>query len=331
MQWMRMILCSVAACGLVLILLPVSLAAQVAPGVGEGVDAQVLQVAPGPSHHATVSSSDVLDHRSVSFGVLAGYHRKPLGLRIGQREYWSVKRVSSVAFSWALGIADRFQVGFVLPVILEQYGQGAAPLIADEDEAHRYYLTSSAVGDLRLHGKVRLLRMNDEQPDERGLGLALDLAFSTPTGDELNFAGENGVVFAPGLIVDFHRNPFSVSLNTGVRLRSGARPRLADSTVGNQLASAFGMTVHLLKERLLLGAESSLLAELDDFNRMGIEFRGAVGTRPGESKSVTLWLSGGGGMSNRNEPLLSIPQMRFTLGLTYAPGADDTGMDAFFM
>ena len=57
------------------------LAERTTEGEGRGVDSELLWPTPGPSHFATLMSSDVLDHKKASFSTLLDYYRKPLGLR----------------------------------------------------------------------------------------------------------------------------------------------------------------------------------------------------------------------------------------------------------
>ncbi len=301
------------------------------PGDGTGIDSQILWRTPGTSQFVTVESSDVLGSLHSSFGTSAGYYRNAVGLSVNGKDYWSVESVFGMDFSWAVGFMNVFQVGLVMPVIIHQTGDGSSPIYSDDIEADTRSLGGSAVGDMRLHLKARMLGNNEKNADNRGPGIALDVAFALPTGDEHNFSGSSSVIFAPSIIFDFHKLPFSAGLNIGARLRSGKKAQLADSAVGNQFSAAAGFTIHLLKDNLLLSAETNLLAEMDDFRRMGAELRAAVGSRPGRSKAVTLWLSGSGGVSNRDKPLMSIPRMRFTFGLTYVPGAStEDEMDAFF-
>ncbi|MBN2801456.1 MAG: hypothetical protein JXR91_00025 [Deltaproteobacteria bacterium] len=298
---------------------------------GTGINSQILWRTPGPSNFVSVESSDVLPPLNVSFGTDVYYMNKIIGLRVNNKDYWTVNHLTGINFDWAVGFMNIFQLGFTIPVTLYQKGEGASPIFIDKSESAAHKLNSSAIGDMRLHFKTRFIGNGAVDVDKRGLGLALDIAFSLPTGDEDNFAGDKNMVFAPALVLDMHHTPFSAGINVGARLRSGEKAQLADSTVGNQLSAAAGLTLHFLDEKILISMESNLLAEMDDFRRMGAELRGALGTRAGSSKSVTIWLSGSAGMSNKDEPLMSVPKMRFSLGLTYVPGSSsDDEMDAFF-
>jgi hypothetical protein len=293
-----------------------------AQGDGEGIDSQNLWPAPGPSNFPTVESSDIVGHAAVAFSAQFDYYRKPLGVQpAGQRTLWAVEDVVGADFMWAFGIIDIFQVGLVLPVVLDQDGKGAAiagimPIGADEAD---YTLASSALRDLRFNAKVRFLGGDAENPDHRDFGLAFDLGVALPTGDELNFAGDEGFVFAPNLIVDFHRCKFSAALNVGARLRT-EKSSLADLTVGHQGTAGLGVTGHYFERRLLLSLEGTLLAEFSDIGRVGAEYRAGVGYVPDDAKAITFWLSGGSSVGSGD--LLGTPQARVLLGIVYAPGAE---------
>jgi len=294
-------------------------------GDGEGVDSQLLWAAPGPSNFPTLASADILGHKGVSFGAMFGYYRRPLALEIQMSDgssdtRWVVEYAATADFTWAFGIADWVQLGVVLPVVLDQSGVGATPLMPLGVDDSTYKLASSALKDMRFDAKVRFLGGKSETPESRGFGLALDVAMAVPTGDELNFAGEKGFVFAPNIIVDLHRCPISAALNVGARLRT-EQAKLADLTVGHQMTAGLGVTGHLLDRRFLLSAEGALVAEMDGFDRIGFEYRAAVGYIPDQARALTLWVSGGSAAGTGD--LLGTPQLRFLVGLTYAPRPEE--------
>ena len=318
------------ACWVIIVLLAGSAATAQALKDGEGVSSQVLWSTPGPGNFPFVQSAEILDDRALSFSIVANHYRKPLALEIDETVYWSVKRVTAMDFSWAIGFLDRFQLGVVLPVHVEQSGVGASPLNLENGTASSTtQIGTTAIGDMRLHAKT-LLAQQYPNSQIRGAGVALDMGLSVPIGDEKNFAGETGIIWAPSVVFDFRRDWLSAGTNVGVRLRSGEKSGLADSEVGNQLTYGLGVTVHLFEEKLLLAGETTLLAEVDEFERMGLELRGAVGTKPEPSKSIAIWLTASAGLANKDEPLLCIPQMRFTLGLSYTPSKKEAEDDLLF-
>jgi len=306
------------------VVMTVSGAALAQDGDGEGVDSQLLWASPGPSSFATLSSADILGHKAVSFGAMFDYYRRPLALETTyddgtEEKDWVVEYAMTADFMWAFGLADWVQLGVVLPVVLDQSGVGATPLMPLGVDDSTYKLAGAALKDLRFDAKVRFVG-KDEAPETRGFGLAADLAMSVPTGDELNFAGEKGFVFAPNLILDYRKTPISVGLNVGVRLRT-EKAELVDLEVGHQMTAGLGVTGHLFDRRFLVGAEGTLVAEMDGFDRLAFEYRGSVGYVPDKARSVTLWFSGGASAGTGD--LLGTPKLRFLLGITYAPQRDE--------
>jgi hypothetical protein len=289
-------------------------------GDGEGVDSQILAATPGPSNFPTVQSSDIASHLGVTFAGLFGYYREPLGMEVGGKEKWVVEDVFSADFLWAFGLFDIFQIGLVLPMVLDQDGVGATPLQPASADDADYVLASSALRDIRMHVKTRFLGGGAEIPDRRDFGLALDVGLSVPSGDELSFAGENGVMLLPTVILDFHRCKLSAAINVGARLRFGDEARLADTVVGHQGTFGAGLTGHYFKRRLLLSAEGVGVLELDGFDRLGFEYRGGVGVVPDKERGITLWLSGGSSAGTGD--LLGTPALRVLVGISYAPGEE---------
>ncbi|MCP4605524.1 MAG: hypothetical protein GY847_34220 [Proteobacteria bacterium] len=324
----------VMALGIVLVLVTaVTSRAQEADGSietrddGEGIDSQLLWPNPGPSNFPTVLSSDVVGHKDVTFAGLFNYYRKPLGVKsddTGETE-WVVEDAFTADFLWAFGIMDIFQIGLALPVVLNQDGVGAMLFKPQGVDDTDYALASSALRDLRFNGKARFLGGGAEIPDRRDFGLALDLGLTVPTGDELNFAGDEGVVFFPTAIVDFHRCKLSAAVNIGARFRFSESENLADLDVGHQGTFGLGATGHYFDRRLLLSLEGMGLIEFDGFDRVGFEYRGGIGYIPDEARSITLWLTGGSSAGTGD--LLGTPLLRMMIGVTYAPKAEDETPD----
>lgn len=298
------------------------------PGDGQGVDSNLLWPSPGPSHFPTLQSSDIVPHAGVTFSGLFGIYRKPLGVQRadGSSEQWIVKDVYSADFLWAFGLFDFVQLGLALPVILHQEGVGAEPFQPAGAEDADYALASSALRDLRFNVKTRFLGGDAENPDRRDFGVGVDIGLSVPTGDELNFAGDNGAVLFPTAVIDFHRCKLSAAVNIGARLRFDESEELANLGVGHQGILGAGITGHYLKRRLLLSAEGVTTVEFDGFDRVGFEYRGGFGYIPDDERSVTLWVAAGsaGGTGD----LLGTPIFRFLIGLTYAPGTKNEVLDA---
>lgn len=139
---------------------PIAASAQDAGKIdGEGIDSQLLWPTPGPSNFATVLSSDIVGNKSVTFSGMFGYYAKPLGVKnieTGKKQ-WIVDNAFTADFMWAFGIIDVFQLGLVLPVVLDQDGVGATPFQPQGAPKADYALASSALRDMRFNIKTRFL------------------------------------------------------------------------------------------------------------------------------------------------------------------------------
>lgn len=287
---------------------------------GTGIDSQILWPTPGPSNYPTLLSSDIAGHKEMTFSALFSYSRKALGIKDPEtdRDIWMVKNAFYADFLWGFGIIDVLQVGIVLPIVMDQDGAGVEPFRPyDPADTNDYALSSSALRDIRFNIKTRMLGGKAKDPDKRDFGLALDVGLAVPSGDEKNFAGDEGVVLFPTAVFDFHRCMFSAALNAGARLRFMKSEKLYDLEAGHQGTLGLGVTGHLLDKRLLISAEGSAFAELDAFDRFTVEYRGGIGYIPDEARSVSLWLSAGS--SAGSDEFLGAPQVRVLIGITYAP------------
>lgn len=292
-----------------------------AEGEGRGVDSQLLWPTPGPSYFATMMSSDVLSHKNASFSSMLNYYRKPLGLTSPEGESWVVENATVADFMWGFGIVDLFQIGIVLPIVLEQNGDGMESIQPEGTPDADYMLASSALRDIRLNFKTRFLGGDAEIPDQRNFGLAIDIGLALPSGDEMSFAGDGGVVLFPTLVADFHRCMFSAAVNIGGRFRFDQDISMVDTSVGQQGTFGIAATGHFLKRRLLASGELTGVVEFDGFDRVGVEYRGSLGYVPDQNRSITIWAGAGSAFGTGD--LLGTPQVRALVGLSYAPRPTD--------
>lgn len=159
--------------------------------------------------------------RALSTGAEAS---EPVRLRWGQE----------VAI--ARGLGARYLVGLAVPAAL-QWGDRLAGIGLSEASLQR-----AVLGDLRLHGRARIVGA----PGETGLAAAVAAALTLPTGDDGDFAGEAGAVLAWGLRAGYRTADVAITGGAGLRLRteevvllSPARPH------GNELTASLGAAVRL--------------------------------------------------------------------------------------
>ena len=140
----------------------------------------------------------------------------------------------------ARGLGARYQVGVAVP-FAEQSGARLQGIGLSVKALQRFVL-----GDIRLHGRVRLVG----RPGDAGLAVALAAALVVPTGDDGDFAGEAGPVVAWGLRAGYRTADVAVTGAAGLRLRteevvllSPARPH------GNELTAGLGAAVRRVRRR----------------------------------------------------------------------------------
>ena len=168
-----------------------------------------------PSRDAILGTEEphVLSHLEIAAGVVGSVLHRPITLEdVGGAGEVSapVKTRFGADLLAAIGLGSRYQLGLALPLILGQSGDRLTGLGFDETE-----LQSTAIGDLRLHAKVRLGGAR-----RRGLATAVAMTLSFPTGDEDHFAGEAGSTFGVALVGGWRDRWWRLAGNVGARFRN---------------------------------------------------------------------------------------------------------------
>ena len=134
------------------------------------------------------------------------------------------------------GLGSRFLVGLAVPTAV-QWGDRLQGIGLSEAP-----LARAVLGDLRLHGRARIVGA----PGDRGLAVGVAASLTLPTGDDEQFAGEAGAVLAWGLRAGYRTDDVALVGGTGLRVRteevvllSPARPH------GNELTANLGAAVRL--------------------------------------------------------------------------------------
>jgi hypothetical protein len=231
---------------------------------------------------------------------------EPVALRLGYE------------LSAALGLGSRYQVGLALPLVVQD-GDRLQGIDLDERP-----LDPVAFGDLRLHGKLRLVG----RPGAPGKALGAALILSLPTGDGGDFAGERGWLIEWRLIGSYAGRRWRAAINLGPRLRtdevvllSPARPH------GNELQAA------VAGEWIVPGLPrdaASLLAEYAVVRGDSPMGGGSRGPSPSEARLGARWRTAAGwsllaGVGFGTAPdEVGSPAWRVVVGARFdsAPGGD---------
>lgn len=164
-------------------------------------DVQLFRPSGAPQDVVMVGQSRPLANLSASGGFFFNFSLDPLVLV--NKEGGSSSKVLSIVGSRlqldavaSVGLLDWAEVGVDMPLVLAQAGDNLEA-IGTEGPIQGYVL-----GDLRLTGKVAIPGLR-RRAEDSGLGAALTLGLSLPTGDQLAFASDGELTYTPGLIVDY--------------------------------------------------------------------------------------------------------------------------------
>ncbi|MFT6399089.1 MAG: outer membrane protein OmpA-like peptidoglycan-associated protein [Bradymonadia bacterium] len=223
------------------ILLAVALSAVAAPAVvsAQGFDTQQFNLGPSLStNHFNVSSARILDHTQYEFGLMLDYASSPLVFdpRLEEELVEIVDGQLTLGLNGAIGLFDRLEIGFSVPLILDQTGDEYAPLgdAAAPDPGF-------GVGDVRIVPEVLFFNQDtDEDPGGAALSLALHLWL--PTGSEEVYQGDGGIRLEPRVAFDYVLpRDVTVSANVGYLLRQEAV--LANLEVDDTFTWGLGLDV----------------------------------------------------------------------------------------
>jgi outer membrane protein OmpA-like peptidoglycan-associated protein len=176
-------------------------------------DVQLFRPSGAPQDVVMVGQSRPLSHLSASGGFFLNFSLDPLVLvsKEGGDKVLSLvgNRLQLDAMA-TVGILDWAEIGVDMPLVLAQGGDNLEA-IGSEGPIQGYVL-----GDLRLNGKVAIPGLR-RRPEDSGLGAALTLGLSLPTGDQEAFASDGEFTYTPGLLVDY-RFPGGILLSGSVGL-----------------------------------------------------------------------------------------------------------------
>jgi OOP family OmpA-OmpF porin len=201
-------------------------------GKNKGMDVHLFRPAVDSKGFISVNGSSVLGDRAYSFGLVLD-----MGLGIfplNAFEYNSSrtpeaansdleKRLVTAAVTGTLhfnyGLGNAWVFGLQVPVQIVNGPTIVIPGVFN-DTAAPSGIDSQGLGNITLHGKLRVLR-SEANP----IGLAAILQIELPTGNSAQFRGDPGFALWPMLAADWVPVPaFRVGLNVGYRWNSGNGP-----------------------------------------------------------------------------------------------------------
>jgi outer membrane protein OmpA-like peptidoglycan-associated protein len=274
-----------------------------------------------------VESAVIRDHLQWGVGLWLGYARDPLVLtqstgagRVGALvadRFGAELQANLALFRW-------FEVGVELPLVLYQSRPREQPMALQADTVLSN-LTSTAVGDVRLLAKARLLRQQDHL-----INLALMPAVTLPSGGARAYVGDASAVFAPELLLSRDFQQLTVGLNLGAVIRG--RTELLNQVVESELASHLGVKYRFYRDgpasglplevMLSLSSAVSAIHPFREANQNHVELRAmaAYDVTP----TLQLYLGTGVGLAHG----FGTPDYRVFAGVRFgrAPDRDRDGI-----
>jgi OmpA-OmpF porin, OOP family len=296
----------------------------------------------GPQRFAAVGGTETVQSGQVGFGLVTSYQSRPIVLRVaspgpGGSDQAVIDNQVNANFLFAYGVTSRLQLDLALPITLAQSGAGTSPLTGGSS------LRDTAVRDMRFGFAFAIVpRARVPAAGADAFALAARMTFAAPLGDNIGFAGERTVVFAPTVAADLRFDRIFFGAEVGARVRPVSE--FAGARVGTQLTTAVGGGVDILKNQLLSGlvegrayvnfAEQhdtqqsafGITSTPNDQHIVPAEWLVSARTAPFFAGDLSFLL-GGGGPIPISDGAITTPRFRFVLGVTYAPIAIDSDGD----
>ena len=289
--------------------------------------------APGPGNFFATEGATISGHLVPSAGVTLEYAHRPFTLYnatcVGgdetNCEIQTVRRklVSgyyAAHLMGAISIAERIQVGLVLPVVRAS-GQDFSYTLTAGEFVSVGGGSNFGLGDARLSVKGRIFGESDGPAFAASAFVTFPVGQATTSGDmptEFAFIGENGFTAGGNVIGEFRQRGIHIAANVGGIFRPSAT--FFSTEVGSQLtyalAAGYDVTPLVQVFAELQGA-SSFTAEVDEN-----PLEGRIGGRY-RVEDLTFGLGAGAGLLSG----VGIPQVRVMAQAQYAPVRGDQDGD----
>jgi OOP family OmpA-OmpF porin len=197
-----------------------------------GYDLHLFRHAVDSKGLATVNGTDILGHKSYSFGLILdgafnlvpyeGYRNNSADTAAeAERHDFLVDQFFTGTLHFNFGLYNKAVVGVQLPISIASGENIEAP--GEYNDPADSGLAFQGIGNLVLHAKYRILRM-----ESAPVGLAGILQIGLPTGTAEQFSGEPGAAIWPALALGIKPRP---------RIRIGAE-------LGYKIVTGDGATIH---------------------------------------------------------------------------------------
>ena len=229
-----------------------------------------------------------------------------------------ITRSTLIELGGAYAFLDRFEAGARMPL----YSQNGDALGDSRTRYTQSPVSGTAIGDLTLHGKVRLL---DRALEGDGrFALAGGVQLTLPTATDGAFTGldkpSGRALVLASLVPGAFGTRVTLSMNAGAAVRATAR--YANLEQKSAVAWGLGASVRVLDRLWVVGETFGDMVPSGRRDEMGgvvalspIEWLGGVQWRP--DHRLTVGLAAGRGLTSA----IGTPALRGVLALTFSPGA----------
>lgn len=344
---------------LVTFLAPLSASAQDGAQLSGGgaLDLHLFRPAVDSKGILTVNGTDVLGHNDFSFGLIldAGFGQLPFSGFVNAddvavEDAERTTRIASQVFTGTLhfnyGLGNLVVAGIQVPVQVISGDNVTVPGAFNDTSSGLEY---QGLGDITIHGKVRLTRVEREP-----IGLAALLHIELPTGSSEEFAGDGFAVW-PMLAAEVRPiREIRLALNLGARfsfgdgatfpvggrtmptgLSSATNPTLASGGTeieyGHLLTAGFGASFRVA-DSVELAVEAygtQLLSGFGDAEAMSVET--IAGLKVFVERNSYLVIGGGVGLPNvfSDTGGFQSADARAMLGFVFEPSIGDRDGDGY--
>ena len=230
---------------------------------------QRFRPATGPADFLNVYGTATPDHLDWDIGFYFDIADHPLDIAGGGTGFGSVGEETvdyqtTLSLMGNIGLSDRFEVGYLLPLTIAQSSEELQPILLNEPSFRSDDLKPRGVNDMRLSGKVRLLDLFEDK-----LGLAAVMGLYLPIASNNRLVSDDALSVEALMAADkFLLKSFGLRLgvNLGYRYRAGEYREFRNNVINDEVLWGVGVSVPMLFDRL------DLIGEID--GAIGIARRG---------------------------------------------------------
>ena len=210
-----------------------------------------------PGTHAfdylSITSARVNGHLKPNAALIFNVATRPLAFEMEGEDLTQsfIEQLYMVNLVGSISLYEFVEIGLDVPMAVVN-GVGGASIVSVNEPP------SFSMGDLRLTSKVSFLPRVDE-----GIGLAMQLELTAPTGADDSFVSEANVTFTPKLVLEYNLDDYLVALNVGYRLRENSTLDFLD--INDELLLGLGANIPVWERHAFVLAEVQGATDAVDF------------------------------------------------------------------